>query len=133
MADTPLYYMLGQDSFRGDITDDFLTENANDAVDDAEASIDIYNHNSAASSTYTTVPPNAESNTQSAGDLLTVAMDTTLFRYILDEMHPTGVAFVKRTDQGALGGDNTNKIVAQVKPIGSVFWITKKLLVVGRE
>jgi len=103
MALEELYYMLGQDAFKGAIDEAWLTEEKDESLDDTEPLIGIYDHDGATADNYDTTPAAMLSNTQSAGDKLIVALDCTMFRDLLVQ-HPIGLSVVKRTDMGALGG-----------------------------
>jgi hypothetical protein len=109
MAAYPTYMMLGQEIFLGSLSEDWLTDNEDDRWDDAEASIDIYDHVAGAVTTYTTLPGGLKSNTQDAGDSAIVGMDVSMWRWLLGESHPSGMAVFKRTDPGVVGNSGSNR------------------------
>jgi len=116
MAAYPVYFMLGQESFLGDLSEDWITDNADAQWTGAEASIDNYDFQDVAVDTYNTTPAAANSNTQQAGDITIIGLDVSAARYLLDNDHPTGMALVKRTDQGVVGNsgsDRWNKTYAE--------------------
>lgn len=109
MAVAPIYYMLGQDSFRGSIDEAWLTENKNEDLDDAEPLVNIYDHDGAAADTYDTTPGSALSNTNSAADKLLIACDAKMVRDILANQHAAGFSLIKYTADGAVGNSGSNR------------------------
>ncbi|MCP3882366.1 MAG: sialate O-acetylesterase [Sulfitobacter sp.] len=109
MSAYPTYYILGQEAFLGDVQEEYLTEAQDARWPNAEASIDMYDYQATAVATYDTTPGSANSNTQLAGDTDVIALDVSLVRYLLDELHPSGMAFVKRTDQGVIGNNGSSR------------------------
>jgi len=109
MAAYPLYFILGQEVWLGDLQEEWLTEEHDARWVGAEASIDMYDYQAAAVATYDTTVGSANSNTQDAADIDEIGMDVSLVRYLLDNDHTSGMAFSKRTDQGAIGGSGSNR------------------------
>jgi hypothetical protein len=109
MAAYPVYFVLGQESLKGSLDEGWITSNADAQWTGAEASVDMYDYQAAAVDTYNTTPASANSNTQQVGDVTDIGLDVSAMRYLLDNDHAAGVAFSKRTDQGAVGGSGSNR------------------------